>query len=159
MLCNFSDLREHRFRHHFNCFSPICPCNREEESTAHYILRCPRFNNTRFTLLAKVINITNWFGIIYLSDDDLLHILLHGSSTFNKTINFNVLSETTSYIKSTKRFDVIEAYTWFWFFASREESHPYPAALPLLTVNSFLCFLFSHFFFFVILQWFVKLYT
>ena len=28
---NFSDLREHRYNHSFNCISPICVCGIEEE--------------------------------------------------------------------------------------------------------------------------------
>ena len=30
---DFSDLRRHRFDHKFNCLSPICKCNQEDEST------------------------------------------------------------------------------------------------------------------------------
>ena len=31
----FSDPRSHRFSHHFNCASPICSCNLEEEDNCH----------------------------------------------------------------------------------------------------------------------------
>ena len=110
LRCDFSDLREHRFRHHFNCVSPLCQCSNEEETTTHYVLKCPQYNNFRFTLFTNVINITNWFGIFHLPDEELLRILLNGSPSFNKTINCNILSETILYIKSTKRFDIIEAY-------------------------------------------------
>ena len=110
LRCDFSDLRQHRFRHHFNCVSPVCRCNNEDESTSHFILKCPLYNRFRFTLITNIINITSWFGIIHLTDHELLRILLYGSPSFNAVKNCNILSETISYIKSTKRFDVIEAY-------------------------------------------------
>ena len=42
-------------------------------------VKSPQYNNFRFTLFTKVINITNWFGIIHLPDEELLRILLNGS--------------------------------------------------------------------------------
>ena len=36
----FSDLRDHRFSHNFNCTSPLCKCSLEDETTSHYIFRC-----------------------------------------------------------------------------------------------------------------------
>ena len=110
LRCDFSDLREHRFRHKFNCISPLCKCGCGEESTAHFLLKCPLYNRSRYYLLKNVINITNSFSIIQLSDEDLLNLLLYGSPNYSVIWNYNILSETIIYIKSTKRFDFIEAY-------------------------------------------------
>ena len=34
----FSDLRDHRYTHNFNCKSPFCSCGLEYETTVHYFL-------------------------------------------------------------------------------------------------------------------------
>ena len=51
---DFSDLRLHRFNHSFNCISPMCKCGSEEESSEHFLLRCPRFSNQRITLMSSI---------------------------------------------------------------------------------------------------------
>ena len=38
---NFSSLNEHRFRHNFECLSPMCICGAAREGTEHYLLHCP----------------------------------------------------------------------------------------------------------------------
>ena len=39
-----SHLNEHRFNHNFeNCINPLCLCNLEVESTAHFFLYCNNF--------------------------------------------------------------------------------------------------------------------
>ena len=40
----FSDLRDHRFNHNFNCVSPVCNCGEEDETSIHFFLCCPRYN-------------------------------------------------------------------------------------------------------------------
>ena len=54
MRVDFSDLRKHRFKHNFNCLSPICKCNVEEESTEHFLLRCPLYTGNRKVLLSSI---------------------------------------------------------------------------------------------------------
>ena len=53
----FSDLREHRFKHNFNCENPICFCGIEDETPVHYFLCCPRYNVLRVTYLGKISDI------------------------------------------------------------------------------------------------------
>ena len=36
MRCGFSDLREHRYRHKFNCQSPVCACGSASESVLYF---------------------------------------------------------------------------------------------------------------------------
>ena len=39
---HFSDLREHKFRHKFQCSSPMCLCQTGIENNEHLFLHCPR---------------------------------------------------------------------------------------------------------------------
>ena len=52
-----SYLREHKFKHNFQgCFNPICSCGLDIESTSHFHLHCPTFNDKRYTLLSTLNN-------------------------------------------------------------------------------------------------------
>ena len=53
MRVEFSDLRDHRFNHNFNCISPTCKCEMEYESNEHFLLRCS--NHTFRTILLSNI--------------------------------------------------------------------------------------------------------
>ena len=44
---DFSDLRDHRYNHNFNCVNPICSCGLDDETPIHYFLCCPRYNSLR----------------------------------------------------------------------------------------------------------------
>ena len=53
-----SHLREHKSKHNFqDCLKPICSCGLDVESTSHFILHCPTFNDERYTLLNTLNNI------------------------------------------------------------------------------------------------------
>ena len=106
---DFSDLRSHRFHHNFNCVSPICRCLSEEETTSHFLLRCPLFSNHCQTLLGSI---SRSFGsdVSILPMDHQTSIFLYGSNAFNLATNKAIVSETISYIKNTKRFDNLEAF-------------------------------------------------
>ena len=41
----FSDLRDHRFNHNFNCISPTCHCGVDEETSNHYFLCFPHYTD------------------------------------------------------------------------------------------------------------------
>ena len=47
---NFSSMNEHRFRHNFDCLSPMCACGAAREDTEYYLLHCPQFNALRQNL-------------------------------------------------------------------------------------------------------------
>ena len=56
-----SHLREHKFKHNFQgCLNPICSCGFDIESTSHFLLHCPTFNNEQYTLLST-LNIDTLF--------------------------------------------------------------------------------------------------
>ena len=71
---NFSDLREHRFNHNFNCPNPSCKLCIDNESTEHFLLRCPILSTTRQTLLSNLAIAVN-DEILNLPHDHLTRIL------------------------------------------------------------------------------------
>ena len=53
----FSDLRDHRFNHNFNCVSSLCSCGVSDETSVHFFLCCPRYLSLRTVLLSNVSSI------------------------------------------------------------------------------------------------------
>ena len=107
---DFSDLREHRYNHNFNCPSPICKCGTEEESTVHFLLRCPLFKSLRGVLINSISDIVkNDFSV--LPDDYVARIALYGSSSFNNITNKLIVESTINYVRKTKRFNKLEAFS------------------------------------------------
>ena len=104
----FSDLREHRYKHNFNCLSPVCRCGDGEETNMHYLTVCDNFSEHRLTLYESVSNIIPNFNT--LSNDNVTHCLLFGVKTLKDDINTKILTATISFIKETKRFDKLEAF-------------------------------------------------
>ena len=71
----FSDLRDHRFNHNFNCTSPICYCGLEDETSLHYFLWCPRYSDIRALYFSKICRIIET-DVTILPPGHLLYILL-----------------------------------------------------------------------------------
>ena len=59
----FSTLNEHKFRHNFQCTSPMCACNTGVEDNAHFFLHCPLFVSMRNGLLGLLLKILKLKGI------------------------------------------------------------------------------------------------
>ena len=112
---DFSDLRDHRFNHNFNCPSPTCSCGVEDETTSHFLLCCPRYNALRQVYLSKISEITN-SDVSILSSDHLTDLLLYGSKAYNKITNELILTETILFIYRSERFKHLEAFSWFFVF-------------------------------------------
>mgnify|MGYP001249295695 CR=1 FL=1 len=109
---SFSDLREHRYRHHFNCDSPICACNNGEETTKHFLLSCSNFSNMRTNFISSLSAILPDAPLLLQTDQDkLVNIILYGSLDLKFHVNKQILLFTISYIKFTKRFKKLEAYS------------------------------------------------
>ena len=106
---NFSDLREHRYNHNFNCINPTCACGNGEETSVHYILHCPRYTNHRITLLSKTSDIIA-SDVSVLPDEHLFHLLIYGSNVYNTYSNSLILKQTIIFIRKSKRFKTIEAF-------------------------------------------------
>ena len=110
MRVTFSDLRDHRFNHNFFCQSPTCKCNRENETNEHFLLRCSLYNPYRAIFLRNIAIAVNE-GILQLTHDHLSEILLFGSPSFDDSTNKTILINTIRFIKLTRRFKAIEAYS------------------------------------------------
>ena len=50
-----SHLNKHKFSHSFfDTINPMCSCNTEDESSTHYLLRCPNFAQIRIYLMNEI---------------------------------------------------------------------------------------------------------
>ena len=107
---DFSDLRDHRFNHNFNCRSPICSCGLEDETPTHFLLCCPRYNRLRIDYLNKISEIVK-SDITVFPLDHLTDLLLYGSESFNGISNNLILNETINFILKSERFKILEAYS------------------------------------------------
>lgn len=105
-----SDLRSHRFDKKFNCINPTCACGIEDETPEHFFLRCPLFAPQRASLFASISDIVNP-EIINLPHDHLTSIILFGSKVYKFTTNKSILEASICFIKQTKRFKKLEAYS------------------------------------------------
>ena len=100
-----SHLREHKFRHNFqNTLNPLCSCNLEPETTSHYLLRCPFYNNLRKSLLDKISTFAG--QITNLTEDSLVRLLLYGNINLPCNLNRSILEETIVFLKLSERFDM-----------------------------------------------------
>ena len=107
---DFSDLRDHRFDHNFNCLSPLCACGIEDETSVHFLLCCPRYNTLRQSYLSKISQITN-SDLTILPNDHLTDLLLYGSEAYNDISNELILSETILFIFRSEWFKKLEAFS------------------------------------------------
>ena len=107
---DFSDLRDHRYNHNFNCVSPTCSCGAEDETSVHYFLCCPRYTVQRTILLSKISEIMA-SDVSAIPNEHLTYIILYGSNVFNSISNRLIIEESILYINSTGRFKKLEAFT------------------------------------------------
>ena len=139
----FSDLRDHRFNHNFNCKRSCCRCGLDDESSAHFLLCCPMFADERASLLSKISDIIH-ADVSVLPCNHLVHILLYGSNVCNSITNKLILRETTIFVRNTGRFTSLEAF---------RQMHTLIKCMPLLCHQNclvLLCnFLYRLFVFFV----------
>ena len=104
-----SDLRSHRFSKQFNCLDPKCSCGIEDETPEHYFLRCPIFQGPRITLLNKVSEILEYPSST-LDAPSLCQLLLYGKPSLDVDLNKNIICASIKFIKSSKRFKILEAF-------------------------------------------------
>ena len=99
-----SHLREHKFKHSFqDSLNPLCKCGAEVESTTHFLLHCPIYNNDRSSLLSTIRNID--CKLLEITDSSLTHTLLYGNPSFDIITNSLILNATIDFVLSTKRFE------------------------------------------------------
>ena len=98
----FSDLNEHKFRHNFDCISPICGCGKANEDNEHFLLHCQRYDILRQDLFGHLENITD-FIVSDMDSKSLCNLLLFGTCDVNVNVNKMIIEETISFIDKTKR--------------------------------------------------------
>ena len=87
-----SHLREHKFKHNFqDCLNPICSCGLDIESTSNFLLRCPTFNDERYTLLSTLNNID--CKLLESTKSSLSQTLLYDNTLFNKEKTHGFLTQ------------------------------------------------------------------
>ena len=103
---NLSHLYEHKFRHNFqDTVNTLCSCSLEYESTTHFLLHCPFYNNQRIALFVGIRDI--YVTISNLSEDNLINTLLYGNNElYNSETNTRIFNCTICYLKSSERFEV-----------------------------------------------------
>ena len=78
-----SHLRKRKFKHNIqDCLNPICSCDLDIESTSHFLLHFPTFNDERYTLLSTLNKID--CKILELTKSSLSQTLLYGNKLFDK---------------------------------------------------------------------------
>ena len=105
----FSDLRDHRYDHNFNCVNPTCSCGLEDETTTHFFLCCPLYYQLRMMYLSKISEIVG-SDVTVLPNEHLTHILIYGSNVYNEVSNEAIILETIQFIKKSGRFKKLEAF-------------------------------------------------
>ena len=99
----FSPLNAHRFRHNFDCQSPLCVCGEEDENNEHFFLHYHLFQTMRNELFGHVSHILG-FSILDLDAKVLCEMILYRSSKLNVLVNRHLIEATFQFIQSTKRF-------------------------------------------------------
>ena len=99
-----SSLKCHKKFHNFlDTPDDICQCTLSSESTNHFLLKCPLFDEHR-TDLFRIVNPILVMNNIALNDDEIVHLLLYGHEKLNLCENKNILKATINFINKTLRF-------------------------------------------------------
>ncbi len=100
----FSSLNAHRFRHNFDCVSPLCLCGMGNEDNAHFLLHCHRFRVMRRDLLGQLSEVPG-LDLTNMDSKALCELLLYGSPQFTIIDNRIILEATMSFIERSMRLD------------------------------------------------------
>ena len=101
-----SHLRAHLFQHNL-IDNPICQfCNLEPETTSHYILRCPTYNNVRVRFLIGLTTVLDQDYMAGLNDDKIVNLFLYGDPLLNHNTNVDIISMAQEFIVDSKRFNL-----------------------------------------------------
>ena len=100
---DFSALNEPRFRHKFDCTSPVCKCGMGIEDNKHFLLHCQQYDLLRRDLFHQ----RNVSGLIIdgMDTNTLCNLLLFGSNDLDVVQNRIIIEVTISFIVATKRLD------------------------------------------------------
>ena len=99
-----SHLPEHKFKHSFqDLLNPLCKCGFDVESTSHFLLHCPIYNNERSSVLSTIRNID--CKLLENTDSSLTQTLLYGNPSLDINTNSLILNAAIDFILSTKIFE------------------------------------------------------
>ena len=98
-----SPLRSHKFRHNFiDTPSDICLWKTGNETTEHFLFKCPFYTSKRFTLAENVVPLLPPHNFAFLQNDKNLY--LYGNEKLSEDENRLILLETIKFIKASNRF-------------------------------------------------------
>ncbi len=101
-----SHLRAHLFSHNL-IDNPTCQfCNLEPETTDHYILRCPTYNNVRVRFLMDIANLLEPQYIASLDDSKIISIFLYGDVELGYDTNKQLFTMAQTFLVDSKRFNM-----------------------------------------------------
>ena len=100
----FSALNEHRFRHNFDCVSPLCLCGIGNEDNAHFLLHCHLLHEMRIDLLGQLSEIPG-LDLINMDSKALCELLLYGSPQITIIDNRIIIEAAISLINRSMRLD------------------------------------------------------
>ena len=100
---HFSALNEHRFRHAFDCITPVCICGLANEDNEHFFLHCPLYHGLRVDLFDQISDIPG-IDLTYFDESSLCNLLLYGNPSCTEIHNSIIIESTITYINATGRF-------------------------------------------------------
>ena len=104
MRVDLSPLKSHKKSHNFlDTPDDICQCTLNSETTYHFFLKCPLYDEHR-TDLFRIVNPILLMNNIALNDDEVVRLLLYGHDKLKFQENKNVLKATIDFINNTLRF-------------------------------------------------------
>ena len=99
-----SALNFHKFRHNFkDTLNPMCPINDGVEDTEHFLLHCHSYHLQRNSLLSRVQAILFSCGLLKLSNEELVSIILYGDERLPFESKRAIIRATLEFIESSKR--------------------------------------------------------
>ena len=99
---HFCALNEHRFRHAFDCITPVCICGLANENNEHFFLHCPLYHGLRVDLFDQISDIPG-IDLTYFDESSLCN-LLYGNPSCTEIHNSIIIESTITYINATGRF-------------------------------------------------------
>ena len=100
-----SSLNDHKFRH---CFRDTpngnCACNRELETTTHFLLYCGLYDEPRRFLFGIINPILQNHQLGNVNEYDLTNALLYGFSKLSRAENRLIVNATLTFLHASKRF-------------------------------------------------------
>ena len=87
--------------------SPLCGCGLEDETTDHYILRCPAFGAARIEMYKTMVEILDDHLLMSLKkDSDIVSLFLHGHQDLSYDKNSLIYMMAMTYIIHSDRFSL-----------------------------------------------------